>query len=63
MMIKAPHLAYSPDLTPSELYLFGDMKRKLSGCMFKSGDELLSAIQTILDPFEKSTLIATSRNG
>jgi hypothetical protein len=37
------------------------MKRKLSGCMFKSGDELLSAIQIILDQFEKSTLIAVSQ--
>jgi hypothetical protein len=48
-MRKAPHSAYSPNLTSSNFDLFGDMERKLNGCMFKSGNELLSVIQTVLD--------------
>jgi hypothetical protein len=59
-MRKAPNPTYSPDLTRYDFYLFGDMKRKQSGCMFKSRDEILSAIQIISDQFEKSILIAVS---
>ena len=47
-MKRAPHPSYSADLTPSDFYLFGDVKRRLSGCMFNSRDELLSALEGIL---------------
>jgi hypothetical protein len=41
-MKKAPHPSYSADLTPSDFYLFGDVKRRLSECVFNGRDELLS---------------------
>jgi histone-lysine N-methyltransferase SETMAR len=31
---RAPHPAYSPDLAPSDFYLFGYVKQLLSGCQF-----------------------------
>jgi histone-lysine N-methyltransferase SETMAR len=33
-MQRAPHPAYSPDLAPSDFYLFGYVKQFLSGCQF-----------------------------
>jgi histone-lysine N-methyltransferase SETMAR len=54
-MKRDPHPPYSLDLAPSEFYLFGDVKRRLSGCMFHGRDELLSALEGILWGLEKST--------
>jgi hypothetical protein len=55
-MTKAHHPPYSPDLAPSDFYLFGYIKRNLSGTSFNEGDELLSAIVDISDFIEKATL-------
>ena len=55
-MTKARHPPYSPDLAPSDFYLFGSIKRNLSGTSFDEGEELLSAIVEILDSIEKATL-------
>jgi hypothetical protein len=60
-MGKVSHPAYSQDLAPSGFYLFVNMKRKLNGCMFEIGNELLSAIQAILYQVGKSGLIIVSR--
>jgi histone-lysine N-methyltransferase SETMAR len=60
-MKKAPHPPYSPDLAPSDFYLFGYVKGQLNGCSFTSGDELLSAIESFFDQIEKSILIAVFR--
>jgi histone-lysine N-methyltransferase SETMAR len=55
-MMKAHHPPYSPDLAPSDFYLFGYIKRNLSGTSFDEGEELLSAIVDILDSLETATL-------
>jgi transposase len=55
-MTKAHHPLYSPDLAPSDFYLFGYIKRNLSGTSFDEREELLSAIVDILDSVEKATL-------
>jgi histone-lysine N-methyltransferase SETMAR len=55
-MRKAHRPPYSPDLAPSGFYLFGYIKRNLSGTSFDEGEELLSAIVDILDSIEKATL-------
>jgi histone-lysine N-methyltransferase SETMAR len=60
-MKRAPHPPYSPDLAPSDFYLFGDVKRRLSGCVFNGRDELLSALEGILWGLKKSTLITVFR--
>jgi histone-lysine N-methyltransferase SETMAR len=55
-MMKAHHPPYSPDLGPSDFYLFGYIIRNLSGTSFDEGRELLSAIVDNLDFIEKATL-------
>jgi hypothetical protein len=38
----------SPDLAPSDFFLFGYVRRKLMGCRAESGSELLVRIRVIL---------------
>jgi hypothetical protein len=56
MMTKAPHLPYSSDLAPSDFFLFGEVKRRLSEYSFDNADELLGVIHDILEVFEAETL-------
>jgi hypothetical protein len=46
---------YSPDLAPSDFYLFGHVKGLLRGESFEAGERLLSAIEGIVGCFEKWT--------
>jgi hypothetical protein len=55
-MKSAPHPPYSPDLTPSDFYLFGDAKRCLAGLSFKDADHLFAAIEGVLEGIENATL-------
>ena len=48
-IIRAPQPAYSPDIAPSDFYLFGYLKEKLKDYKFNSKEELLSGINSILD--------------
>jgi histone-lysine N-methyltransferase SETMAR len=57
-MKRAPHPPYSPDLGPSDFYLFGHVKGYLAGNAFENADELFGAIQRILEGIEKLTLQA-----
>jgi transposase len=41
----APHPAYSPDLAPSDFFLFGYLKEKIVGIDFGSPRELIDWIQ------------------
>jgi hypothetical protein len=52
------HAPYSPDLTPSDLDLFGYVKRCLAGLSFEDADQLLAAVEGVLDGIEKVTLQA-----
>ncbi|GBM46644.1 hypothetical protein AVEN_274142-1 [Araneus ventricosus] len=38
------HPPYSPDLTPSDLYLFRPLKNHLAGCHFRTDAEVQEAI-------------------
>lgn len=42
------HPAYSPDLAPSDFYLFPTIKRELRGKIFDSDDEVIDAVEDIL---------------
>jgi hypothetical protein len=59
-MEKAPHPPYSPDLAPSDFFLFGCVKRMLCGCAFGSSGELLPAVGGILAGIDESILINVS---
>jgi hypothetical protein len=57
-MKSAPHPPSSPDLTPSDFYLFGHVKRCLAGLSFEDADQFLAAVKDILADIEKLTLQA-----
>jgi hypothetical protein len=57
-MKSAPHHPYSPDLAPSDLYLFGYVKRCLAGLSFEDADQVLAAVGRVLKGMEKMTLQA-----
>jgi hypothetical protein len=52
----SPHLAFSPDLGPSDFFLFGAPKGQLSGRTFESPDELVEAIREIASTIPWTTL-------
>jgi histone-lysine N-methyltransferase SETMAR len=52
------HTPYSPDLAPSDFYLFGDVKICLAGLSFEDADQLLAAVEAVLEGIEKVTLQA-----
>jgi hypothetical protein len=57
MRVKlAPHPSYSPDLAPSDCFLFGYIKTKISDQEFVPPDGLLQAIREKFDRLSKSVL-------
>jgi hypothetical protein len=57
-MKSAPRPSYSPDLALSDFYLFGDVKRYIAGLLFEDADQLLAAVEGVLEGIEKVTLQA-----
>ena len=53
---KVPHPPYSPDIAPSDFFLFGYTKDKLQGCSFNTREELFDAIRQIWDEVPNETL-------
>lgn len=41
---RAPHPAFSPDISPTDFFLWGYVKDKLKGSRFNDADELFEAI-------------------
>jgi hypothetical protein len=56
LMTKTAHPPYSPNLAPSDFFLFSEVKKRLGGCFFDNADELLGPIHDILELFEAETL-------
>jgi hypothetical protein len=56
VMRRVPHPSYSPDLAPSDFYLFDYIKQFLLGCEFTDRDSLLQGVRDILGGIEKATL-------
>jgi histone-lysine N-methyltransferase SETMAR len=50
------HPPYSPDLAPSDLFLFGNVKGKLTGYRAETPSELLVRIRVILAEIPRETL-------
>ena len=40
-----PHPAYSPDLAPSDCFLFPNLKKDIHGCHFRSNEEVVAAVE------------------
>jgi hypothetical protein len=57
-MNRALHPAYSPDMTPSDFFLLGCVKRKLMGYRAESESELLVGIGVILAEIPRDVLNA-----
>jgi hypothetical protein len=57
-MKSAPYPPYSPDLAPSDFYLFGYVKRCLAGLSFDDTDQLLATVEDFLEGIEKVNLQA-----
>ena len=55
-IIRAPQPPYSPDIAPSDFYLFGYIKQKLQGCKFESVDQLLGKVNEILEDISTEVL-------
>jgi hypothetical protein len=57
-MKSAPHPPHYLDLAPSDFDLFGYVKRCLAGLSFEDADQLLAAVEGVLEGIEKVTLQA-----
>jgi transposase len=53
---QASHPPYSPDLAPSDFYLFGYLKDRLQGQHFEDGDQLFDSIMPLTAVMEKVAL-------
>jgi hypothetical protein len=62
-MAANPHQEFSPDLAPSDFFLFGALKGQLNGRIFESPDELVDAIREIASAIPRTTLESISRMG
>jgi hypothetical protein len=59
------HLTYSPDLTPSDFWLFGHIKTSLAGPVFNDANQLLEAVTELLNvkqPSELQLVFTTGSN-
>jgi hypothetical protein len=50
--------AYSPDLPPSDFFLFGMLKERISGTSSSSPDELISVISELIASIPKDQLVS-----
>ncbi|GFT82754.1 histone-lysine N-methyltransferase SETMAR [Nephila pilipes] len=49
-----PHPPYSPDLYPSDYFLFSDLKRMLAGKKFSSNEEVIAETEAYFEAKDKS---------
>lgn len=53
---RLEHPPYSPDVAPSDFFLFGYLKDQLQGCEFEDEEQLFEKVSEILYSIPKSTL-------
>jgi transposase len=53
---SAPHPPYSPDLAPSDFFLFGYLKEKILGLEFESPEASLASINAEFERIRRQTL-------
>jgi hypothetical protein len=59
---RIPAPAYSPDPSPSDFFLFGMLKERVSGTSYNSPDELISAISGLIASLPKDQLGSVYKN-
>jgi hypothetical protein len=55
-IVTAGHPPYSPDLAPSDFWLFGHIKTVLAGCVFNDVDQFLEVVIESLNQIQASEL-------
>jgi hypothetical protein len=55
-MRRAPQPPFSPNLAPSDFYLFGKLKTTLMRSVFENEQELLDGIMKVLDRIARGEL-------
>jgi hypothetical protein len=53
---EADHPPYSPDLAPSDFYLFGRLKGQMAGSEFESTEDLLATIRQLTNANSREEL-------
>jgi histone-lysine N-methyltransferase SETMAR len=53
---RAPQPPFSPDLAPSDFYLFGKVKTALMGATFEDAEQLLQAVMAVLNGISRDEL-------
>jgi hypothetical protein len=53
---EADHSTYSPDLPPSDFYLFGKLKEQMAGSEFESTTDLLAKIRWLTNAISREEL-------
>ena len=53
---RLPHPPYSPDLAPSDFFLFGYLKKLLEGLFFENDEDLFKKVCQILHSIKRETL-------
>ena len=48
-IMTLPHLPYSPDVAPCDLWLFPKLKEKLRGCRYETIEEMKEAVTKVVD--------------
>jgi transposase len=54
---------YSPDIAPSDIFLFGDLKRDLRSSRFQTGEELLVEIRKLVGGISPEILLEVFTTG
>ena len=57
-----PYPPYSPDLAPSDYFLFPKLKKWLGGKRFDSNDNIISQTKAYFEDFEKSYFLEGIKN-
>ena len=55
-MHNAEHPPYSPDLAPSDFYLFGKLKNQIKGLVFESAEEIKDWVVTQFESIKTDEL-------
>jgi hypothetical protein len=60
---RIPVPAYSPELSPSDFFLFGMLMERMSGTLYGSPDKLISAITELIVSLPKDQLASVYKTG